>query len=85
MLMIGDYDNSSVETPSGSQSVSVNSSSTSFGAGIYGRIGAEYKLKGNSWMGLGVRAYTSKLNFKNVTGTTSLNAIQLFITYSLDL
>jgi hypothetical protein len=57
--------------------------SSAFGPGLYARTGIEFRLKNNSWMGVGVRGFMSRLNFNNVSGTTDINGLQLMITYSI--
>jgi hypothetical protein len=61
---------------------SSGSSSSAFGVGLYARGGVEFRLPDDSWMGIGVRGFTTELDFDNVSGTTDVDGIQLIITYS---
>jgi hypothetical protein len=86
LLMFGQNNNQASEYPeypNTAQPTYVSNNSSAFGPGLYTRTGIEFRLKNNSWMGVGVRGFTSRLNFNNVSGTTDVNGIQLMITYSI--
>jgi hypothetical protein len=83
ILMFGQNNNQSNEYVTTSQTVYDSNTSSAFGPGIYGRAGVEFRLKNSSWMGIGARAFGSKLNFGNVSGTTDVNGFQLMITYTV--
>jgi hypothetical protein len=85
LLMFGQNNNQSNEYISTAQTSYDSYNSSSFGPGLYARTGIEFKLKNNSWMGLGVRGFMSRLNFSNVSGRTDVNGVQLMITYSVGL
>jgi hypothetical protein len=83
ILMFGQNNNQTNEYVTTSQAVYDSNASSAFGPGLYGRAGIEFRLKNNSWMGVGARAFGSKLNFGNVSGTTDVNGFQLMITYTV--
>lgn len=83
ILMFGQNNNQSNYYVSTSQTVYDSNASSAFGPGIYGRAGIEFRLKNSSWMGIGARAFGSKLNFSNVSGTTNVNGFQLMLTYTV--
>lgn len=83
ILMFGQNNNQTNEYVTTSQAVYDSNASSAFGPGIYGRAGVEFRLKNNSWMGIGARAFGSKLNFSNVSGTTNVNGFQLMLTYTV--
>ncbi len=85
LLMFGQNNNQSNEYVSTPQATYDSYNSSSFGPGLYARTGIEFRLKNNSWMGVGVRGFLSRLNFSNVSGQTDVNGIQLMITYSVGL
>jgi hypothetical protein len=84
LLMFGQNNNQASEYLTyNNQTVYGNNNASAFGPGLYARTGIEFRLKGNSWMGVGVRGFMSRLNFNNVSGTTDVNGLQLMITYSI--
>jgi len=83
ILMFGQNNNQSNYYVSASQTDYQTNTSSAFGPGIYGRAGIEFRLKNSSWMGIGARAFGSKLNFSNVSGTTNINGMQLMLTYTV--
>jgi hypothetical protein len=83
LLMFGQNNNQANEYINDAPPTYVSNNSSAFGPGLYARTGIEFRLKNNSWMGVGVRGFMSRLNFNNVTGTTDINGIQLMITYSI--
>jgi hypothetical protein len=85
LLTFGQNNNQSNEYISTPQNTYDSYNSSAFGPGLYARTGIEFRLKNNSWMGVGVRGFMSKLNFSNVSGQTDINGIQLMITYSVGL
>jgi hypothetical protein len=82
LWMIGQYDKRSDEDVSESETVREHGSSTASAVGAYARTGIEFKLNDGSWMGLGVRAFQSRLDFDNVSEKTDVKGLQLLITYT---
>lgn len=82
LLVFGQYDKRSDEYVGGRQTVSDNVTSSAFGPGAYIRTGVEFNLQDNYWMGFGLRAFTSDLDFDDVPGTTKVKAVQFLITYT---
>jgi hypothetical protein len=80
LLMFGQNNNQSNEYISTPKNSYDSYNSSAFGPGLYARTGIEFRLKNNSWMGVGVRGFMSRLNFSNVSGKTDINGIQLMIT-----
>jgi len=83
LFMVGQYDKHSDEFQGDLQTASDHEISTANGFGLYARTGIEFKFKDNSWMGLGVRGFKSKLDFDNVSGTTDVKGLQFLISYTL--
>jgi hypothetical protein len=83
LLMFGQNNNQANEYQGSTQAAYNSSSSSAFGPGLYARTGIEFSLKNNSWMGVGVRGFMSKLNFNNASGATDINGLQFMITYSI--
>jgi hypothetical protein len=74
LMMWGDLD---LEDETGS------SSDSAFGVGGYVRGGVEYRLKDGSFLGLGVRALTSDLDFDNsAAANVDLDGLQVMLTYT---
>jgi hypothetical protein len=86
LLMYGQNNNDQTDeeiNSSGTVQTTNDKNSSAFGPGLYARTGIEFRLKNNSWMGVGVRGFMSRLNFDNVQETTDINGIQLMLTYSI--
>lgn len=50
--------------------------------GVYARTGIELKLGDGYWMGLGVRAFSSRLDFDSAADKTDVEGAQFLITYT---
>lgn len=85
LMMFGDYSEDTEEedleaTP---HEVTRRSSSDSqFGVGGYARLGLEYRLVNNAFMGVSMRGVSTNLEFENTLDAGRLNGVQWFITYS---
>jgi len=55
------------------------------GFGLYGRAGVEISLDKDDWIGLGVRALDSELDFSDTIGKVELNGVQISLTYTKEL
>ncbi len=84
LLMFGINDNDTREVATdGSTRERNHESSSAFGAGLYGRGGIEFRLADRSLMGVGVRAFSTRMDFDNVDDETSVRGIQFMITYTV--
>ena len=83
LLMIGgisgDFVERDVEDRSG---LDLDESDTAFGAGGYVRAGIEFPWKTGGTFGLGVRAFTSTIDFEDTLGEVDLQGLQGFVGYS---
>ena len=60
-----------------------SSSDSGFGVGGYVRGGAEYRLEDGSFLGIGVRALTSDLDFDTrADANVDLDGVQVMLTYT---
>ena len=84
MFGISDNDTREITTEEGTP-VNNHDSSSAFGAGMYGRAGIEFRLADKSLMGVGVRVFSSRLDFDNVDDETRVRGVQFMITYTVGL
>lgn len=54
--------------------------SMTFGPGLGARAGIELRLGADVWLGLGVHAFTTTLDFDHVVVKTGMRGIQFLIT-----
>ena len=85
LMLFGEYSEDSEEedleaTPTEERKSS--SSDSGFGIGGYARVGLEYRLANNAFMGLCVRGVTTNLEFDNALDDSGLSGVQGFISYS---
>jgi hypothetical protein len=83
LLMVGyisaDFEEREIEDE---LDIELNESETVAGFGGYARLGAEFVFRGGSSLGLGVRGFTSSLDFEDTLGEVDINGVQGFITYT---
>lgn len=84
LLMFGfsDSDTREVTTDGGTPEKNHDSSSA-FGVGGYGRGGIELRLADKALMGVGVRAFSTRMDFDNIDDETSVRGVQFMITYTV--
>jgi hypothetical protein len=85
LMLFGEYSEDSEEeelevTPTEERKHS--SSDSGFGIGGYARVGLEYRLANNAFMGLCVRGVETNLEFDRALDDGGLSGVQGFITYS---
>lgn len=85
LMLFGEYSEDSEEenlevTPTEERKSS--SSDSGFGIGGYARVGLEYRLANNAFMGLCVRGVETNLEFDSALDDGGLSGVQGFITYS---
>ena len=85
LMLFGEYSEESEEedlevTPTEERDSS--SSDSGFGIGGYARVGLEYRLANNAFMGFCVRAIDTNLEFDSALDDSGLSGVQGFITYS---
>ncbi len=86
LLLFGQYDRKSDgNSDTAPYHEHADETSSAFGVGVYARTGIEFRLPDDSWMGIGLRVFTSDLDFDTVPGTTTLRGIQGMITYTVGL
>ena len=85
LMLFGEYSEDSEEEDSAATPTEERKSSSSdsgFGIGGYARVGLEYRLANNAFMGLCVRGVTTNLEFDNALDDSGLSGVQGFISYS---
>jgi hypothetical protein len=84
MMLFGDYsqDIEDEDEEALADEGQESSSDTEFGVGGYARIGLEYRLANQAFMGLCVRGVATNLGFDRALDDSGLNGIQGFLTYS---
>ncbi|MEJ2519745.1 MAG: outer membrane beta-barrel protein [Desulfuromonadales bacterium] len=84
MLLFGDYsDDTEEEDLSATPRVAKESNSDSaFGFGGYAKIGLEYALTYNTYMGVALRGVTTNLDFDRALDDDSLKGVQGFVTFT---
>jgi hypothetical protein len=75
----GDFVEREVERETG---LNIDESESAAGVGGYARAGVELLGQGGSSFGLGVRAFTSTLDFDDTLGEVEFQGVQGFITYT---
>jgi hypothetical protein len=85
MLLFGGYDDDTEEedlsvTPSTEQKES--NSESAFGFGGYAKLGVEYALSPNDYIGIAVRAIKTNLEFDNALDDDGLSGFQGFVTFT---
>jgi opacity protein-like surface antigen len=82
LLMVGQYDTSSDEHVSESETIREDESSMASGVGLQARAGIEFKFEDGSLMGLCVRGFNSRLDFEDVAEDTDVKGLQFLITFT---
>lgn len=82
LLMYGQNNMHSDEYQDDTPTVSDHDTSSAYGGGVYARTGIELKLGDGYWMGLGIRAFSSRLDFDTAADKTDVKGAQLLITYT---
>ena len=82
MFAVNDNDTREFSTEGGTPDKNHDSSSA-FGAGMYGRGGIEFRLADKALMGVGMRAFSTELDFDNVRDETRVRGVQFMITYTV--
>lgn len=86
LLMFGFFDTDTREVTSEGITADENHDSSSlFGAGMYGRTGIEFRLADRALMGIGVRAFFTKMDFDNDQDDARVKGMQVVVTYTLGL
>ncbi|MEZ4483276.1 MAG: outer membrane beta-barrel protein [Syntrophotaleaceae bacterium] len=85
MLLFGEYSDDTEEedlsaSPTTEQKES--SSDSAFGYGGYAKLGVEYALSRNNYIGIAVRAITTTLEFDNALDDSGLSGFQGFATFT---
>lgn len=82
LLMAGQYEKSSEEKVSESETIRDGKTSMVSGAGMYARTGIEFMFEDGSMMGLCVRGFKSKLDFEDMPEDYDVKGLQFMITFS---
>jgi Outer membrane protein beta-barrel domain len=85
MLLFGEYsDDTEEEDPSATPITEQkeSSSDSAFGYGGYAKLGVEYALSRDDYIGIAVRAITTTLEFDNALDDDGLSAFQGFATFT---
>jgi len=85
MLLFGEYsDDTTVEdlTVTPVTETKDSNSESSFGVGGYAKLGLEYRLSGDAFMGIAVRGIATNLEFDQAIEGGDLTSIQGFVTFT---
>ena len=83
LLLFGSLDSDEEETLSDGTVIEVDERDSAFGVGGYLRGGLEFRLPDGAFMGIGVRAMSSSLDFGSDLGDVDVRGIQAFISYTV--
>jgi hypothetical protein len=84
LITYADYEADRTETSSGTE-VDYTNSESIFGVGVYGRGGVELQVHERGYLGVGVRGTWSKADFSEVGGSSEIDSVALFVTYTAGL
>jgi hypothetical protein len=85
MLLFGEYSDDTTEedlTVTPTTETEDSNSDSAFGVGGYAKLGLEYRLSGDAFMGIAVRGITTNLEFDQALESGSLTGLQGFITFT---
>ncbi len=84
LMVYADYRSEREET-GGSADGTYDSNESAFGLGLYARTGIEFQIHERGYLGLGARWNWSNVDFTEVGGSSDLNGIAGFVTYTAGL
>ena len=85
MIVFGEYSDDTTEedlsvSPTAERKDS--RSESEFGAGGYAKLGLEYRISGDAFMGIAVRGVATSLEFDDTVDDGGLNGVQGFVTFT---
>lgn len=85
MLLFGEYsDDTNEENLADSEAGAGEDShsDSAFGVGGYAKLGLEYAISGDAYIGIAVRGITTSLEFERARGDEGLNGVQAFVSFT---